>query len=110
MPNSFTVNRYNVPTEGATSQTISIPHTGAGSTDTYQFTTFNPRTKVIYISIIGNGVSFTIDGSAVNNAISHRLFAGNQYYFNKDLVQKAKFKGTTGNTATAIMYASELTN
>lgn len=108
--NSYTVNRYNVPTRGATSQTISIPHTGAGSTDTYTFGAFKEETKVIYISVIGNGVSFTVDGSAVNNAVSHRLFAGNQYYFNKDLIATAKFKGTSGNSATAIMYASELTN
>ncbi len=108
--NSYVVNRYNIPTPGATAQTIDIPHTGSGSTDTYQFAAFKDITKVIYISVIGAGVSFTIDGSAVNNAKSHRLFAGNQYYFNADLVAKAKFKGTTGNSATATMYASELTN
>ncbi len=106
--NSYVVNRYNIPTPGATAQTIDILHTGDALT--FQFAAFKDITKVIYISVIGAGVSFTIDGSAVDNAKSHRLFAGNQYYFNADLVAKAKFKGTTGNSATATMYASELTN
>lgn len=108
--NSYTVNRYNVPTPGATAQSISIPHTGSGSTNTETFDAFQESTKVIYITVIGSGFTFTIDGSAVDTAISHRLQAGNQYYFNKELVSKAKFKKLAGASATAYMYASELTN
>jgi hypothetical protein len=108
--NSFTVNRYNVPTEGATSQTISIPHTGAGSSDTKTFGAFKDRTKVIFITVIDSGFNFTIDGSAPSTSASHRLLAGNQYYFNKELVEKAKFIKLAGATATGYMYASELTN
>lgn len=110
MPNSFVVNRYNVPTKGATSQTINIPHTGTGSTDTYTFQDFQRETKVILISVTGGGISYTIDGSAVNNTVSHRLYAGNMYYFAKEFIESGKFKKTAGNTATAYMYASELTN
>jgi len=108
--NSYTVNRYNVPTEGATSQTISIPHTGAGSTDTKTFGAFKDRTKVIYITVLGSGFCFTIDGSAVDTSKSHRLQAGNQYYFNAELISQAKFKKLPSASAEAIMYASELTN
>jgi hypothetical protein len=108
--NSFTVNRYNVPTLGATSQTVSIPHTGAGSTDVKTFGAFKDRTKVIYITVIGTGFNFTIDGSTPSTSASHRLLAGNQYYFNKELVEKAKFIKLAGAASTAIMYASELTN
>ena len=102
--NSYTVNRYNVPTPGATSQSISIPHTGAGSTDTKTFGAFQDRTKVIYITVIGSGFS------AVDTTIAHRLQSGNQYYFNAELVSQAKFKKLPSASATAIMYASELTN
>ena len=108
--NSYTVNRYNVPTPGATSQSISIPHTGAGSTDTKTFGAFQDRTKVIYITVIGSGFCFTVDGSAVDTTIAHRLLAGNQYYFNSELISQAKFKKLPSASATAIMYASELTN
>ena len=105
--NSYTVNRYNVPTPGATSQSISIPQS---SSLTYTFGDFKENTKVIFITVTGSGVSFTIDGSAVDSAVSHRLLAGNQYYFNKDLVSVAKFKKLPSASATAVMYASELTN
>jgi len=105
--NSYTVNRYNVPTPGATSQSISIPHTGSL---TYTFGDFKEDTKVIFITVSGAAVAFTIDGSAVNTSVSHRLLAGNQYYFNKDLVKGAKFAKLYGASATAVMYASELTN
>ena len=108
--NTYVVNRYNKPTPGATAQSISIPHTGAGSSDTYEFTAFNDRTRVVYISVFGGGISFTIDGSAVDNTLSHRLYAGNSYYFNSDTIAVGKFKKTTGNTATAKMYLSEMTH
>ncbi len=108
--NTYVVNRYNIPTQGASAQSISIPHTGTGSTDTYQFTAFSKDTKVVYISVFGGGISFTLDGSAVNNASSHRLYAGNSYYFNANAIAVAKFKKTSGNTATANMYLTEMTN
>lgn len=108
--NTYVVNRYNVPTRGTTAQTISIPHTGAGSTDTYEFTAFDKDTKVVYISVFGGGISFTLDGSAVDNTVSHRLYAGNSYYFNANAIAVGKFKQTTGNTATAKMYLTEMTN
>ncbi len=108
--NTYVVNRYNKPTPGATAQSISIPHTGTGSTDTYQFTAFEPETRVVYISVFGGGISFTLDGSAVDNTLSHRLYAGNSYYFNSDAIAAGKFKKTAGNTATAKMYLSEMTH
>jgi hypothetical protein len=108
--NSYTVNRYNVPTPGAVAQSISIPHTGSGSSLTYTFGDFKEDTKVIFITVSGAGVAFTVDGSAVNTAVSHRLLAGNQYYFNSNLVSVAKFAKLSGASATAVMYASELTN
>ncbi len=108
--NSYVVNRYNKPTPGATSQVIQIPHTGAGTDDTYQFGAFDSKTRVIYLSLTDGGMIMTIDGTTPTNTNSHRLFAGNSYYFNVDLVKEAKFKKVAGNTATAILYGSELTN
>jgi hypothetical protein len=105
--NTYVVNRYNKPTPGATAQSIQIPN---DSTDTFQFTAFDPETRVVYISVFGGGISFTIDGSAVNNQLSHRLYAGNSYYFNSDAIAVAKFMKTAGNTATAKMYLSEMTH
>ena len=109
--NSYVVNRYNKPTPGATSQVIQIPHTGSGSGDTYQFSAHDPKTRVIYMTLTGEGMIMTIDGSTPSNTNSHRLYAGNSYYFNVDLVKDAKFKiHTSSPTATAILYASELTH
>jgi len=108
--NTYVVNRYNKPTPGASAQSITIPHSGSGSGIEYQFTAFDPETRVVYISVFGAGISFTIDGSEVNNQLSHRLYAGNSYYFNADAIAVARFKGTNGNSATAKMYLSEMTH
>lgn len=108
--NTYVVNRYNVPTQGASAQSIAIPHEGTGSGDEYQFTAFSRDTKVVYISVYGGGISFTLDGSDVVNATSHRLYAGNSYYFNANAIAVGKFKKTTGNSATATMYLTEMTN
>jgi hypothetical protein len=105
--NTYVVNRYNVPTRGASAQTISIANT---DTDTYQFTAFDKNTRVVYISVFGGGISFTLDGSPVDNQASHRLYAGNSYYFNADAIAVGKFKATTGNSAPAKMYLTEMTN
>lgn len=109
--NSYVVNRYNKPTPGATSQVIQIPHTGSGSGSTYQFSAYDPQTRVIYLSLTGEGMMMTIDGSTPTQTNSHRLYAGSSYYFNVDLVKAAKFKiHTNSPSTTAILYGSELTH
>jgi hypothetical protein len=105
--NTFVVNRYNKPTQGATSQTLTFTTTEAG---TLQFSAYEENTKVIYLSLIGGGLLMTIDGETPTTTASHRLFAGNSYYFNSDLMKNAKFKVAPGNSATAYLYGSELTN
>ena len=62
------------------------------------------------MTLTGDGLMMTIDGTTPTTGNSHRLYAGNSYYFNSDLVKLAKFKIHPSNTATAILYASELTN
>jgi len=106
--NSYVVNRYNVPTPGATSQLLTFP--ADGSAGVLQFAAHQDRTKVIYLSVTGAGVFMTIDGStpAVNN--HHKLYAGNNYYFNSELIRVAKFKNDNTASATGLIYASELTN
>ena len=104
--NSYVVNRYNVPTPGATSQLLSFP----GLSAIKQFASHQKNTKVIFMSVTGGGIFMTIDGSdpTVNN--NHKLYAGNNYYFNAELISQAKFKADNNNTGTAYIYASELTN
>lgn len=103
--NTYVVNRYNVPTPGATSQLITFD-----DATVKQFTAFNKNTKVIFISVTNGGVFMTIDGTNPTVTEHHKLYAGNNYYFNSDLMSLAKFKGDTNNTSDALMYASELTN
>jgi hypothetical protein len=105
--NTYVVNRYNVPTLGATSQLKTLLTTDA---TVHQFGVFQKNTKVIFISVKGGGVFMTIDGSEPTNVNNHKLYAGSDYYFNADLVSKAKFKRDNNNANTAYVYGSELTN
>lgn len=106
--NSYVVNRYNKPTLGATSQLLTFA--SDGSSGVLQFAAFQKNTKVIFLSVTGAGVFMTVDGDspAVNN--NHKLYAGNNYYFNADLIRVAKFKNDNTATSTGYIYASELTN
>lgn len=103
--NTYVVNRYNVPTKGATSQLITF-----NDATVRQFTAHQKDTKVIFMSLTAGGVQMTVDGSTPTNTNNHKLYAGNNYYFNADLVRQAKFKGDPNNSGTALLYASELTN
>lgn len=103
--NTYVVNRYNVPTEGATSQLITFD-----SNTVRQFTAHQKNTKVIFMSLTDGGVLMTVDGSDPTNTNHHKLYAGNNYYFNSSLIKQAKFKADPNNTGTALLYASELTN
>lgn len=106
--NSYVVNRYNKPTQGATSQLLTFP--SDNSAGILQFASHQKTTKVIFLSVTGAGIFMTVDGNnpAVNN--NHKLYAGNNYYFNADLIRVAKFKIDNNATSTGYIYASELTN
>ncbi len=103
--NTYVVNRYNVPTKGATSQLLTFD-----DATIKQFSAHQRDTKVIFMSVTGGGVFMTIDGTNPTVTEHHKLYAGNNYYFNADLVRIAKFKKDSNNTGTAYIYASELTN
>ena len=103
--NTYVVNRYNVPTPGATAQLITFD-----DTTVRQFTAFNKNTKVMFMSVTNGGIFMTVDGSNPDNTNNHKLYAGNNYYFNSDLISQAKFKGDPNNASNALLYASELTN
>tara|TARA_R100001163_G_scaffold65596_2_gene63431 strand:+ start:489 stop:809 length:321 start_codon:yes stop_codon:yes gene_type:complete len=105
--NTYVVNRYNKPTPGATSQLISIP---TSDNTVKEFTAYQENTKVIFLSVQGAAVGMTIDGTGPGDSSSHRLFAGNQYYFSAELMKNAKFKRISSGSATVNLYASELTN
>lgn len=103
--NTYVVNRYNVPTKGATSQLLTFDDASVK-----QFTAHQKYTKVIFLSLTQGGVFMTIDGSTPTNTNHHKLYAGNNYYFNSDLIRQAKFLRDPNNTSSALLYASELTN
>lgn len=103
--NTYVVNRYNVPTQGATSQLLTF-----NDANVKQFTAHKPNTKVIFMSVTAGGVYMTVDGSDPTNTNNHKLYAGNNYYFNSELIRIAKFKADPNNSGTALIYASELTN
>lgn len=103
--NTYVVNRYNVPTPGATAQLITFD-----DATVRQFTAFNKNTKVMFMSVTDGGVFMTVDGSTPDNTNHHKLYAGNNYYFNSDLISQAKFLRDPNNAGTALIYASELTN
>lgn len=103
--NTYVVNRYNVPTPGATSQLLTLL-----GTDVEQFASHQKNTKVIFMSVTGGGVFMAIDGSDPTLNNNHKLYAGNNYYFNSELISQAKFKADNNNASTAYIYASELTN
>jgi len=105
--NTYVVNRYNVPTKGATSQLLTF----IGNSGTVkQFAAHQKDTKVIFMSVTGGGVFMTVDGTNPTTNENHKLYAGNNYYFNSDLIRIAKFKDDPNNANTAYIYASELTN
>jgi len=106
--NAYVVNRYNVPTKGATSQLLTFA--SDGSSGVLQFAAHEENTKVIFMTVTGAGVYMTVDGSVPAPNNNHKLYAGNNYYFNSDLVSKAKFKNDNTATSTGYIYASELTN
>lgn len=103
--NTYVVNRYNVPTLGATGQLLTFDDSSVK-----QFAAHNKNTKVIFMSVTGGGVFMTVDGNDPTTTSNHKLYAGNNYYFNSNLISVAKFKEDPNNTSTAYIYASELTN
>tara|TARA_R110001606_G_scaffold308452_2_gene455355 strand:+ start:1011 stop:1325 length:315 start_codon:yes stop_codon:yes gene_type:complete len=103
--NTYVVNRYNVPTPGATSQLLSFT-----DATVRQFTAFDKNTKVLFISVTNGGVYMTIDGSTPTTNNNHKLYGGSNYYFNSDLMSQAKFLRDPNNANSARIYASELTN
>ncbi len=54
--NTYVVNRYNVPTPGATAQLITFD-----DATVRQFTAFNKNTKVMFMSVTEGGIFMTVD-------------------------------------------------
>ncbi len=106
--NSYVVNRYNIPTPGVSSQSMSLPTGGANPVQ--QFSTFDRKTKVIFLSVTGAGVLFTLDGSTPLVSNAHKLYSGSNYYFHAEFIRQAKFIRDPNTSANARIYISELTN
>lgn len=100
MPNSYVTNLYLVPTQGATSQNLTL-----NASTAVQFGAFDPTTRVISFDVQTNDVFMTLDGStpSVNNG--HRLYAGRMYSLSKQAAQVASFISAAGS---AKIYSTEM--
>jgi ketosteroid isomerase-like protein len=100
--NSYVVNLYLKPTDGATSQRLSPTATVVAT-----FSAFEKGTKAVSFDVQSNDVFMTIDGSTPTTTNGHKLYAGRAYTLSVEAAREAQFISASG---TAIVFASELTN
>ena len=100
--NSYIVNLYLKPTDGATSQRLT-PDTTTEAT----FATFQRSTKAVSFDVQTNDAFMTIDGSVPSSTNGHKIYAGRAYTLSKEAAIKARFIAAAG---TSVIFASELTN
>jgi hypothetical protein len=100
--NSYVVNLYLKPTDGATSQRLT-PDT----TTTAGFSPLNRGTKAVTFDVQTNDAFMTIDGSVPSSTNGHKLYAGRAYTLSREAADLASFIAASG---TSVIFASELTN
>jgi hypothetical protein len=100
--NSYVVNLYLKPTDGATSQRLT-----PDASTTAQFSAFERGTKAVSFDVQTNDAFMTIDGSVPSSTNGHKLYAGRAYTLSVEAARQASFIGDGG---TSVIFASELTS
>ena len=100
--NTYISNLYLKPTDGATSQRLSVTTSSVA-----EFSAFQRSTKAISFDVQTEDVFMTIDGSTATTTNGHKLYVGRAYTLSVEAARTAKFISDSG---TAIIFASELTN